>query len=89
MAHKAKAFLDDAAKAGEPFFLAIAPVAPHSNVELNGAVDIGPQGSFRVTSPISAERHRHLFTDVQIPRTDHFNPEKVGYFHLYSVATPC
>lgn len=87
LAHKAKGFLDDAVKAAEPFFLTIAPVAPHSNVEVHGASAIDPQGSFRITPPISANRHKHLFTDVKIPRTDHFNPEQVGGFHLYSFPT--
>ncbi|CAD6583109.1 MAG: hypothetical protein ASARMPRED_001227 [Alectoria sarmentosa] len=86
LAYKAKGFLDDAVKAGEPFFLTIAPVAPHSNVEVHGGSAIDPQGSFTITPPISAERHKHLFTNVKIPRTDHFNPEKAGRPHLYSIA---
>lgn len=83
LAQKAKGFLDDAVKDGEPFFLAIAPVAPHSNVEVHGANAIDPQGSFRITPPIAAERHKHLFTDVKVPRTDHFNPEEASRLHSY------
>ena len=74
---KANGFLDDAVKAEKPFFLAIAPVAPHSNVEVHEGKLIGPDTSFTVTPPVSAERHKHLFKGVKIPRTPHFNPEKV------------
>lgn len=74
---KANGFLDDAIAAKKPFFLTIAPVAPHSNVEFGGPTF----DNFRllnVTPPISLERHKHLFKDIKIPRTEHFNPEKVG-----------
>jgi len=39
LATKAYGFLDAAVEAGEPFFLGIAPVAPHSNVDI-------PEGEF-------------------------------------------
>ena len=75
---KAEGFLNDAVKAQKPFFLTIAPVAPHSNVEFNGnnISDLG--NSLKVKPPVSAERHKHLFQDVKIPRTDHFNPQQVS-----------
>ena len=77
LARKAKGFFEDALQSKEPFFLAIAPVAPHSNVEVHGGNRIGPEDSFTVTPPVAAARHEHLFRDVNIPRTPHFNPEKV------------
>ncbi|KAL8677723.1 MAG: hypothetical protein Q9186_005876 [Xanthomendoza sp. 1 TL-2023] len=73
---KAKGFLKDAVESDEPFFLAIAPVAPHSNIDVHGGNLLNPRASFTVTPPISAERHKHLFTNVKIPRTEHFNPEE-------------
>ena len=75
---KAKGFLNDAVGAQKPFFLTIAPVAPHSNVEFNGNnfSDLG--NSFKVKPPVPAERHKHLFRHVKIPRTDHFNPQQVS-----------
>lgn len=76
---KANGFLTDAIELGQPFFLTIAPVAPHSNVEFNGNDFHEIQSSLKVTPPISAERHKHLFKDIQIPRTPHFNPEEVMY----------
>ncbi|KAH9820938.1 putative sulfatase family protein [Teratosphaeria destructans] len=73
---KALDFLDDAARAKKPFFLTIAPTAPHSNVHINEYID----GNFSERSvvqapPIPAERHQHLFEDVVVPRTPHFNPD--------------
>lgn len=75
---KANGFLNDAVEAGSPFFLTIAPVAPHSNVEFNGNVLDVNLASLKSTPPISAERHKNLFKDVKIPRTANFNPEEVA-----------
>lgn len=72
LAAKALGFLEDAAKAsrqegGRPFFVGIAPVAPHSNSENAGVGTVfGP--------PIPAKRHENLFPDIQVPRTANFNP---------------
>lgn len=90
LAEKAYAFLDDAAqnvhKGGRPFFLGIAPIAPHSNVEPRipssaaGALHRRPTSEDDIeklvsfTPPIPAARHAHLFPDVVVPRTPHFNP---------------
>ncbi|QIX01991.1 hypothetical protein AMS68_007508 [Peltaster fructicola] len=69
VAEKAYGFLDEAVLHPEPFFLGIAPIAPHSNVQ------------FSVSPPVMdtafyAPRHAHLFKDYKIPRTANFNPEK-------------
>ena len=77
LSRKAKGFLADAVKTEKPFLLVIAPVAPHSNVEVHDGGLIDPEGSFTVTPPVSAKRHKNLFANVEIPRTEHFNPEKV------------
>jgi len=80
LASKAYGFLADAAAdTSRPFFLGIAPVAPHSNVEARtpdgGIGDIGDIGtSVFFTPPVPASRHAHLFPDAQVPRTPHFNP---------------
>ncbi|CAK7198755.1 hypothetical protein SEUCBS139899_001419 [Sporothrix eucalyptigena] len=81
LADKAFGFLEDAAanlKAdGTPFFLGIAPVAPHSNVELTKlSGDLEDILDAKFTPPIAAKRHEHLFADLKVPRTPHFNPEK-------------
>ncbi|EOO00839.1 putative arylsulfatase protein [Phaeoacremonium minimum UCRPA7] len=77
LAEKAYGLLDAAAEKDEPFFLGIAPVAPHSNVELDIPLD-DPRdiAQAKFTPPIPAKRHEHLFKDVKVPRTPHFNPEK-------------
>ncbi|KAH8888115.1 hypothetical protein GQ53DRAFT_584069, partial [Thozetella sp. PMI_491] len=55
-------FLDDTVSAGSPFFLTIAPIAPHANS--------GPGGSM----PIPAPRHLNLFNDLVVLRNENFNP---------------
>ncbi|KAH9902356.1 Arylsulphatase [Xylariomycetidae sp. FL2044] len=67
LAEKAYGFLDDAVTGGQPFFLGLAPVAPHSNCA--GTNDTG------FTPPIAAERHKNLFPNVTVPRTTNFNPD--------------
>jgi N-acetylglucosamine-6-sulfatase len=72
---KAFGFLDEAIAAKGPFFLGIAPVAPHSNVH----ADTSDLKHIKMTAPITAERHKHLFQDVKVPRTEHFNPDTVRF----------
>lgn len=82
LAQKALGFLDDAARGDRPFFLGIAPVAPHSNVKINlpnGRAPDSPDDIEKAavfTPPIPAARHAHLFPDVQVPRTPNFNPDR-------------
>lgn len=74
LADKAFGFLEEAAQKDEPFFLGIAPIAPHSNAVYTGLAKDGIHVNF--TEPVAAARHAHLFADVQVPRTPHFNPEE-------------
>ncbi|KAI7896354.1 alkaline-phosphatase-like protein [Mucor mucedo] len=66
---KTRAALKRVQAQDDPFFLWVAPMAPH------GQFEIGNDGSMKTSSPVPAARHAHLFKDVQIPRTPHFNPE--------------
>lgn len=67
-AESAYGFLEEAlAQTDKPFFLTVAPIAPHADVTLYPEIIAGP--------PRVAERHRHLFGDYKIPRTDNFNPD--------------
>ncbi|RWA07748.1 hypothetical protein EKO27_g7357 [Xylaria grammica] len=79
MAEKAYGFLDDAVRhlGNKPFFLTVAPIGPHSNVIIKDASP-GEDRSAQFGEPIPAERHRHLFEDVKVPRTENFNPDHVG-----------
>jgi arylsulfatase A-like enzyme len=75
---KALGFLDDAAQEDRPFFLGIAPVAPHSNVEIPSFGPSSNSSDVRdavFSAPIPAQRHEHLFPDAKVPRTPNFNPE--------------
>jgi hypothetical protein len=74
-------FLDDAIKASDrPFFLGVAPIAPHSET-------IVGSGPARFNAPVPAKRHEHLFANVTVPRTPNFNPNTVGHTPIYLTAT--
>ena len=80
---KAHGFLDDAVAAKKPFMLTVAPIAPHSNVHI---IDKNVNGNYTGSSatqapPVPADRHKHLFQDVKVPRNAAFNPDSV--FHPY------
>lgn len=69
VAAKAYGFLDEAAlHPNEPFFLAVAPIAPHANARF-----LPPGGT---DAPKYAPRHAHLFKDYKIPRRTNFNPDE-------------
>ncbi|KAK7953199.1 hypothetical protein PG988_013893 [Apiospora saccharicola] len=79
---KALGLLGDAIAAcdrdGNPFFLGIAPVAPHANIwspnfAHGGHSDIR---DVEFTPPVPMERHKDLFAGVTVPRTPNFNPER-------------
>lgn len=67
---KAQSLLSRALASDAPFFLGVAPVAPHSDIDPNRHA-----GLPRMTEPVPAARHAHLFPDVQVPRTPNFNPD--------------
>ncbi|KAK2732333.1 hypothetical protein FQN57_002949 [Myotisia sp. PD_48] len=67
VAEKAYGFLDEASMHSEPFFLGIAPIAPHSHISLD---------PFKGDMPKYHPRHAHLFKDYKIPRTRNFNPQE-------------
>jgi arylsulfatase A-like enzyme len=71
---KALGFLEDALAGERPFFLAVAPVAPHSNIDLGDVA----AGKIYMSAPIPLERHENLFQDVTVPRTANFNPDQVS-----------
>lgn len=67
---KSQRLLDEAITAGKPFFLGVAPIAPHSDVSADRHV-----GLPMMTEPVPAKRHEGLFKNVKVPRTDNFNPD--------------
>lgn len=58
-------FIEDAHAARKPFFVGIAPIAPH--VQTNNPIK----------HPVPAKRHEGLFPNSRVPRTGNFNPNKV------------
>lgn len=70
---KALGFLDDALGGERPFFVAVAPVAPHANVDPQDLVN----GKIVMTDPVPLKRHERLFQAVKVPRTPNFNPDNV------------
>lgn len=69
--NKAEGLLQEAVTSDKPFFLGVAPVAPHSDVTLNNDSSSLPL----MTEPVPTKRHAGLFKGVKIPRTDNFNPD--------------
>ncbi|KAI0453598.1 arylsulfatase-like protein [Xylaria acuta] len=78
LAKKAIGLLDEAHNAGKPFFLGIAPVAPHSDIQSPAFKHGNHSNLTEVTfsPPVPATRHAHLFQDAKVPRTPNFNPDK-------------
>ncbi|GFP54831.1 arylsulfatase [Trichoderma asperellum] len=68
VAESANEFLDHALKdEGSPFFITLAPIAPHALVAGGSRASFDP--------PQVAERHEGLFPEYKIPRTPNFNPD--------------
>lgn len=87
VASKAYGFLDDAVSAEKPFMLTVAPVAPHSNVhQIDKTLHPNLPPNSGQSPPVPADRHKHLFKDVKVPRNAAFNPETVCMHHSPSVS---
>ncbi|KAJ3384738.1 hypothetical protein HDU84_002677 [Entophlyctis sp. JEL0112] len=78
---KALDILSDALKnthEGVPFFLYLAPTAPHTEILFSRNPPDGvPYGRVTMTEAVPAKRHEHLFADAQVPRRKNFNPLNV------------
>jgi len=85
LAGKAYSFLEDAIAEKKPFFLTIAPNAPHSNVKFREDWFVGNAAAHSIvtTPPIPAERHKNLFPDAIVPRTPNFSPDEVRASSLH------
>jgi arylsulfatase A-like enzyme len=62
-------FITDAVQSDKPFFITVAPIAPH------GWLTQWPKGA-KSGPPKPAKRHANLFKDYTIPRDDNFNPDE-------------
>ncbi|KAI8086295.1 alkaline-phosphatase-like protein [Halteromyces radiatus] len=66
---KALQALKNQRNSDKPFFLWVAPMAPHGQFSFQNGV-------MKTEPPVPAARHAHLFKDVKIARTPNFNPKK-------------
>lgn len=74
---KGLGFLEDAAQNPDaPFFVTIAPIAPHSDFTVDLNIGGDPPIGIDIMPPVAAERHQDLFPDTQVPRGPSFNPEQ-------------
>jgi hypothetical protein len=81
LAQKAYTLLDTAVHAEKPFFLTIAPSAPHADIQMNGSI-LDENPLFVFDAPVSAKRHENLFKNVKVPRTKNFNPDHVDKYPI-------
>jgi arylsulfatase A-like enzyme len=71
---KSIGFLEDAAQNPDtPFWLTIAPIAPHSDFVIDMSGD--PPVGITISPPVSADRHKDLFANATVPRGPSFNPD--------------
>jgi N-acetylglucosamine-6-sulfatase len=73
VSERANKWLDEALQEGEPFFLTVSPIAPHSN----WVIEPENNRSY-LLEPRSAPRHQHMFSDYHIPRDKNFNAAVSG-----------
>ncbi|KAG9887988.1 Arylsulphatase, partial [Aureobasidium melanogenum] len=85
VADKAYGFLEEAIEGDAPWFVTVAPIAPHSNIvahppsgRINELEVLAPGPVNKFAIPEYAPRHAHLFKDYKIPRTEDFNPEEAS-----------
>ncbi|KAJ3032058.1 hypothetical protein HDV00_008010 [Rhizophlyctis rosea] len=78
IAGKALDILDEATESDKPFFLYLAPSAPHTTVAYinDNPEDDGPE-NLHITPAQPANRHKDLFEDAIIPRHPNFNTANV------------
>jgi len=73
---KALGFLDDALAGDRPFFVTVAPVAPHAHWDWRHVLSSDP---IPMIEPIPEKQHENLFPDAKVPRSESFNPDKVRW----------
>ncbi|KAH8897292.1 Arylsulphatase [Thozetella sp. PMI_491] len=69
-------FLEQGIQSQKPFFLTIAPIAPHAEVTVDSYDPATGKVSATFSAPIPAARHEDLFPDAEVPRTLNFNPDE-------------
>ncbi|KAL1600772.1 hypothetical protein SLS60_007160 [Paraconiothyrium brasiliense] len=73
---KALGFIDDAIKKPDsPFFVTVAPIAPHSDYTVSLNIGGDPPYGVNITPPVAADDYKNLFPDAAVPRGPNFNPD--------------
>ncbi|KAK6219247.1 hypothetical protein LQW54_002235 [Pestalotiopsis sp. IQ-011] len=78
LSEKALGLLDEAVEGQKPFFLGVAPVAPHANIWAPSFAE-GKHTDIRdvvFSVPEPEAKYEGLFKDAKVPRTDNFNPDE-------------
>lgn len=78
LTEKALGLLDEAFVGQKPFFLGVAPVAPHANIWAPSFAE-GKHTDIRkvvFSVPEPEAKYEGLFKDVKVPRTENFNPDE-------------
>ncbi|KAI8803658.1 alkaline-phosphatase-like protein [Cladochytrium replicatum] len=79
LAQKTLAFVESAVALRKPFFIYTAPSACHTTVYARDTKKLPPEeaiGALSFEPPIPADRHKHLFSDVELPRPPNFNASR-------------
>lgn len=71
-------FIEEVRNSNRPFFIGIAPIAPHAK----SAVVQGSQVQ-AFTDPVPTKRHADKFPRAKVPRGENFNPDKVRFNPQY------
>ncbi|GLI76962.1 hypothetical protein PoHVEF18_005244 [Penicillium ochrochloron] len=66
-------FIETAQSSDRPFFIGIAPIAPHAKTAAVAGSSIPA-----FTDPVPANRHADKFPNAKAPRGENFNPNKVS-----------
>jgi hypothetical protein len=77
LAEKAFSYIEEGALSDSPFFLTIAPIAPHANVVAGLSASESAPFEFTSGHQTPADRHKSLFQDLVVPGTLNFNPDVV------------
>jgi N-acetylglucosamine-6-sulfatase len=85
---KSLGLLDEAVKAGGPFFLTVAPIGPHANMHFRDPEAACLSGLAAAEAVIAAfsqpqpqVKYQNAFPGAKVPRTPNFNPNVVSSFY--------
>ncbi|KAF2225292.1 alkaline-phosphatase-like protein [Elsinoe ampelina] len=75
VAQKAVDFMEEAVGYENPFFLTVAPIAPHGETVIPPTIPGQPRGPAKFNPPVASDKYKDLYPGVIVPRTPNFNPD--------------